>query len=341
MARTVSNPPNPWERWTLERFEPELARLTVLEQEARSALSRNESPDIPFRWSLNPYRGCQHACAYCYARPSHELLGFGAGTDFDRTIVVKTNLPELLARELARRSWRREPIAFSGVTDPYQPLEARYGLTRRCLELCLERATPVLVVTKGLLVRRDAELLARIQERAGARVFVSIPWTDPGLCRALEPGAPTPADRFETLRLLSAAGVPTGLALAPLVPRLNEAAVPELLARAREAGARQAFLVLLRLPAEVLPVFRVRLQEALPLRAASVLRALGEMRAGRLQESRFGARMRGSGPRFELVQALFRAQCRRLGLACSGEEELATLSALRAPAQGSLFDQAP
>ncbi len=339
MARPISNPPSPWEQRILERCEPApLARLEVIEERARSALARNESPDVPFRWSLNPYRGCQHACAYCYARPTHQVLGFGAGTDFDKRIVVKTNLPELLARELARPGWRGEPVTLSGVTDPYQPLEASYGLTRRALEVCLARSNPVAIVTKGTLVRRDVDLLARLARRAGARVFVSIPFADPEVARRLEPGAPCPADRFDTLRALADAGVPAGLALAPLVPHLNEAQIPELLERARAAGARFAFLTLLRLPAEVLEVFRERLEEAFPLRARSVFSALAEMRAGRLQESRFGERMRGRGARFQLAQDVFRLHCRRLGIEAAGDAGLRPLGGRANPRQQLLFE---
>ena len=176
MPRPVSNPPNPWERTSVEWLgPPPEARPEVYEEEARTILSRNDSPDIPFRFSLNPYRGCHHGCAYCYARPTHQYLGFGAGTDFDRKIVVKVNAPELLREELARSSRRHEPIAFSGNTDCYQPLEASYELTRRCLAVCLEFRTPVVVVTKAALVRRDVELLAKL-----ARVPRSVP-TGPSL----------------------------------------------------------------------------------------------------------------------------------------------------------------
>ncbi len=341
MARPISNPPNPWEsRWVEWLGPPEEARLTVLEERAKSALTRNESPDISFRWSVNPYRGCQHACAYCYARPTHQYIGLGAGTDFDKKIVVKTNVAELLARELARPAWRREPITFSGVTDPYQPLEACYELTRRSLEACLARSNPVAIVTKSALVRRDAELLARIAERAGARVFVSIPFADPATARKIEPGAPTPADRFATLRALSEAGVPTGLALAPLVPRLNDGDVPELLERARDAGARYAFTVLLRLPAEVLPVFRERLEQAFPERARAVFSALAEMRGGKLYDSAFHERMRGRGPRYQAVLDLFRLQCRRLGLLTAGDDDIEPArSTPGAGEQLGLFDE--
>src|SRR5262245_57169749 len=227
-ARRIENPPNRFAAAELEYLDGEDpgAHVELYEDSTRNILSHNDSPDIGFRWSVNPYRGCQHACAYCYARPTHQYLGLGAGTDFERRIVVKTNVAELLARELARPSWGGEPITFSGVTDPYQPLEARYGLTRRCLEVALARRNPVAIITKGALVRRDTELLAELARRADARVFLSIPFADAATARALEPGAPTPDERFAILGELSAAGVPTGLALAPLVPRVNDADVP-------------------------------------------------------------------------------------------------------------------
>ena len=339
MPRPVSNPPNPYERRRVELDEPELARLEVQEERAKSALTRNDSPDLSFRWTVNPYRGCQHACAYCYARPTHQYLGLGAGTDFDRRIVVKTNVAELLAGELARRSWRGERIVISGVTDAYQPLEARYRLTRACLEVCRDRRNPVSIVTKGVLVRRDADLLADISQRASASVFVSIPFATSELARAIEPGAPSPAERFETLRILSEAGVATGIMIAPLVPRLNDTQVPELLERARAAGARSAASMLLRLPAEVLDVFRERLTEALPERAPSVLSSLAEMRSGKLRESRFGERMRGHGPRFQLVEDLFRLHCRRLGLAGWEEERVPPARPVPASVQRSLFEE--
>ena len=315
--RRVENPPNPWASAHVEWLEePPPVALAVYEEEAKSILAENESPDLGFRWSVNPYRGCQHACAYCYARPTHQYLGFGAGTDFDSKIVVKRNAPELLRVELAaaRRTEKRTSLAFSGVTDCYQPLEASYELTRRCLEVCDEFRQPVVVITKGALVRRDVELLARMARRGGAKVSLSIPFADEDDARKLEPFASAPATRFETLRRLAEAGVPVGVALAPLIPGLNDFQVPEILARARAAGARSAFLVLLRLPAEVRAVFAERLRATFPERAAKVERALREMRGGALYRAEFGARMRGEGPRWEAVRQLFQLQCRRLGL---------------------------
>jgi DNA repair photolyase len=294
--------------------EPPRADLVVYEEEAKSVLSENESPDVGFRWSLNPYRGCQHACAYCYARPSHQYLGFGAGTDFDRRIVVKTNAPEVLERELARRSWRGDTIVFSGNTDCYQPLEASYELTRRCLEVCLARANPIGMITKGALVRRDIDLLARLAKKCGAHVTVSIPFLDDDVGRKLEPGAASPNKRFEALRALSEAGVETGIAIAPLIPGLNESDLPRLLERAKACGATSAFMVLLRLPAEVLPVFRERISEVLPERAQKIESAIRDMRGGRMNQSAFGLRRSGSGPRWDAVKQLFEMHLKRYGL---------------------------
>ncbi len=313
--RRVANPPNPWERTRVEWLgpAPELA-VEVSEEHPRSMLSRNDSPDIPFRYSVNAYRGCQHACAYCYARPTHERLGFGAGTDFDTRIVVKRDAPEVLRAEFAKRSWRREVVAISGNTDPYQPLEASYELTRGLLQACLDFRTPVAVITKAALVRRDLDLLTRLAEGPGAVVHVSIPFRDPDLARALEPGAPTPAKRFETMAALSEAGVPTGLSLSPLIPGLDEGAIPELVERAAAAGAGDVFATLLRLPGSVEAVFFERLTAALPGRAKAVRSALEELRAGQLQESRFGNRMAGLGPRWQALEDLLKISARRHGL---------------------------
>ena len=315
--RRVSNPPNPWRSDYVEWIDaPPLVALEVYEEEAKSIIAHNDSPDVGFEWSVNPYRGCQHACAYCYARPTHQFLGFGAGTDFDSRIVVKSNAPELLRRELGHRRWARgrRTIAFSGVTDCYQPLEASYQLTRRCLEICHEHGHPVAIITKSALVRREAELLACMARRGGAHVTVSIPFASEEDARKIEPLASSPATRFETIRRLAAAGVPVGVGIAPVIPGLTDSAIPEILQRARDAGARDAFMVLLRLPGEVLPVFEERLREAFPDRFKKVFGAIREMRGGRMNLAEFGERMRGRGARWETIDQLFDAQCRRLGL---------------------------
>jgi len=343
MIKLISNPPNPWESTYVEWIgEPPEAKLEVFEEEPRSILAENESPDVGFRWSLNPYRGCFHACSYCYARTSHEYLGFGAGTDFDRKIVVKVNAPQLLRRELSRRSWRWETIIFSGNTDCYQPLEAVYELTRRCLEVCAELRNPVAVITKGALVRRDAELLARMARETDVSVSLSIPIGDDEMSRAIEPGASLPSQRFETLRLLSEAGVPTGVGVAPVIPGLNDSQISSILERARAAGAGSAFLTLVRLAGQTLPVFRERLQQAYPQRASKIWSAIREVRGGKFNESQFHERMRGVGPRWDAIRNLFDLECRRLGfnqerVGENGEEER-DRRILRPGEQGHLFE---
>ena len=250
----------------------------------------------------------------CYARPSHQYLGFGAGTDFERKIVVKTNAPELLRKHFGRRSWKGDVIAFSGNTDCYQPLEAVYGLTRKCLEVCEEFGNPVGVITKGALIRRDVDLLVRLSKRTRVSVGFSIAFADDAMSRAIEPGTSPPSQRFETMKILSDAGIRTGIAVAPIIPGLNDSDVGELLERAKAAGAKSAFRLPVRLPAEVLPVFEERLAQAFPGRANKVWNAIEEMRGGKRNESAFGARMRGIGERWQATARLFDAQCRRLGL---------------------------
>jgi DNA repair photolyase len=313
--RPVDNPPNPWLSSHVEWLgEPPEQGLLVFEEDAKSIVSENDSPDLPFRWTLNPYRGCFHGCAYCYARPTHQYLGFGAGTDFERRLVVKRNAPALLRQHLLRASWQGEPIMFSGVTDCYQPLEADYRLTRQCLEICREFRQPVDIITKGALVARDADLLGDLARHDAACVFVSIPFADAADSRAIEPFVALPERRFAALRALADAGVPTGVSVSPLIPGLNDHQVPEILERARAAGARFAFHTLLRLPAEVEDVFTARLRAAFPQRAGKVLSLLSAMRGGNLGDARFHARMRGSGARWEVVVQLFSTIARRLGL---------------------------
>lgn len=336
MQRPVSNPPNPWLTRHVEWLdEPPQAELVVYEETAKSVLTENDSPDVGFRWSVNPYRGCQHACSYCYARPGHQYLGFGAGTDFDRRIVVKVNAPEALALELARRSWKRETVVFSGSTDCYQPLEASYELTRRCLEVCLARHTPIGIITKGALIRRDIDVLSKLATRCGAHVSITIPFNEDDVGRKMEPGAASPKKRFETMRALSDAGITTGIAIAPMIPGLNESDIPRLLERARDCGATSAFMTLLRLPAEVLPVFRERLVESFPDRAKKIESAILDMRAGRMNRSEFGSRMSGSGPRWDAVKRLFDIQRRRLGMSASELET--TRPSTPMETQGDLF----
>ena len=337
--RPVSNPPNPWQTVHAEYLgEPPEAELELYEEHARSIISENDSPDVGFRFSVNPYRGCFHSCGYCYARPTHQYLDWGAGTDFERKIVVKVNAPELLRRELSKPSWKGDTIVFSGVTDCYQPAEAVYGVTRKCLEICAEFRNPVGIVTKGALIRRDLDVLGVLAREAGATAYVSIPFADDAIARALEPNVGPPWQRFDTLAALSQAGVSTGVAIAPVIPGLSDSHIPKILARAHEAGARKAFITLLRLPAEVLPVFEDRLARAFPDRAAHVWSSIEQVRGGKRNESRFGARMEGRGPRWAAIETLFDVECRRLGF--NAEDDRPRTSRFRRPrpAQGSLFE---
>ncbi len=314
--RPVSNPPNPWDATTVDWLgEPPAALPHVYADATREILSRNDSPDIPFNFSVNPYRGCAHACAYCYARPTHEYLGFGAGTDFDTRIVAKLRAPELLRRAFERSSWTGEPIAFSGNTDAWQPLEASLRLTRGCLEVCAEYRNPVLVTTKAPLVERDVDLLAALAARGAASVSISLPFLDGHRARAIEPWAASPERRLETIRRLAAAGIPVGVSIAPVIPGLNDEEIPRILAAAREAGATRAHWLLLRLPGAVAAVFEERLREALPERAERVLHRIRETREGKLYDGRFGVRGRGEGEYARTIAGLFDAASSRLGFA--------------------------
>jgi DNA repair photolyase len=315
-VRPVSNPPNPWSTAEVDYLsDPPPARLEVFRDSTRQILSRNDSPDVGYVWSLNPYRGCAHACAYCYARPTHEYLGFGAGTDFDTRIVVKPRAAELLRAAFDRPSWRGETVAFSGATDPYQPLEASLRLTRACLEVCAEYRNPVSLVTKAPLVERDLDVLAEIGAHARVQVMVTLPFLDAERARKLEPWAASPGRRLRTLERLAAAGLVAGVMVAPVIPGLNDEEVPRVLAAASRAGARRAAWILLRLPGSSKAVFEERLRAAFPERAERILHRVRETRGGRLYDSRFEVRGRGEGPYAEALGRLFAAAAGRLGLA--------------------------
>ncbi len=312
---SVANPPGRFEsvHVSWEDGEAPPARLRLYDDATRAILSHNDSPDLGFSWSVNPYRGCSHACAYCYARAFHEYLGWGAGTDFETRILVKRDAPELLRQAFDRPSWRGELVAFCGVTDGWQPLEARLGLTRACLEVCAAYRNPVAIVTRSAVIERDVDLLVALHREASVAVTLSIPVAERALCRALEPGAPTPARRLQAVRTLAEAGVPVGVSVAPVIPGLTEAGVPELLERAREAGASWAWRSMVRLSPSVREVFAGRLRAVAPLRAEAVL-ARVERQADQLG---FGERMEGRGASWEAFDRLFELSCRRLGLRTS------------------------
>ncbi len=342
----IANPINRFHSTTIEYDGEEgvpPARLEVFEERAKTILSENDSPDVPMKWSLNPYRGCMHACAYCYARPSHQYLGFGAGTDFDRKIVAKINAPELLRDVFNKKRWVGESITFSGNTDCYQPLEGKYQLTRRCLELCLEYRNPVHVITKAALIRRDAELLGKLAREARCSATISIPYADDDMARTIEPYASSATARFETVRILVEAGVEMSVNVAPVIPGINDTQIPAILERANEAGATSVALMPVRLAMEVMPVFMERMEQAFPGRFSAMKSAIEQVRNGNLNESAFGKRMTGEGPRWDAIQSLFTAHARRLGLrawpsADSPADEPEPETTFRRPSrQGVLF----
>jgi len=321
--RVIANPPNPFDSQHREWLDqPERVKLEVYEDATREILSRNDSPDLPFRWSVNPYRGCFHACAYCYARPTHEYWGFGAGTDFESKIMIKPSAPDLLRRGLLKPSWQGELIVFSGNTDCYQPLEATHQLTRACLEVCAEFRNPVGVITKAALIQRDVDVLQRLHREAWVRVYFSIPFADDATARKVEPQAPSITRRFEAMRVLANAGIHTGVSIAPVIPGLNEDDIPNILVRAREAGAMTATFVLLRLSGNVEPVFLERMAAAFPDRIKKIVHRIKETRDGTLSESGFFKRHQGKGTYWEMIEQLFEVGRRRAGFPEKDEQPI-------------------
>jgi DNA repair photolyase len=319
-------PANPGPRFEQLAFEPDPAELTeedvqalqrtrFLRDASRSVISRNSSPDIPFDASLNPYRGCEHGCSYCYARPTHEYLGLSAGLDFERVILVKEDAPQLLERELRSPKWKPQTLMLSGVTDPYQPVERHLRITRGCLELLRAYRNPVSIITKNHLVTRDVDVLAELAALGAARVHLSITTLDEELRRLLEPRTATAARRLEALRVLAEAGVPVGVAIAPVIPGLNDHEIPRIIEAAAAAGASSAFMIPLRLPGAVEELFSDWLAAHYPDRKDKVLGRVRQIRGGQLNESAFGTRMRGQGEYAAQLRALFQVTARRHGLA--------------------------
>lgn len=280
----------------------------------RSILSRNQSPDVGFEVSLNPYRGCEHGCSYCFARPTHEYLGWSAGLDFESRILVKENAPDLLRRELGSKRWKPQTLVMSGVTDCYQPIERRLRITRGCLEVLAEFFNPVAIITKNHLVTRDIDLLAPLARRDAAMVNVSITTLDPSLAKVLEPRASPPTRRLAAVEELSRAGIPVRVMLAPMVPGLNDHEIPALLAAAAKAGARGAAFVPIRLPLAVAPIFEQWLEEHFPGQKAKILERIRDMRGGKLNDSRFGSRMRGEGVYADALRRMYHVALRKAGL---------------------------
>jgi DNA repair photolyase len=287
-------------------------RVTL--EHARSILTRNDSPDLPFSVSINPYRGCEHGCIYCYARPSHAYLDLSPGLDFETRIFAKVNAAELLRQELARPGYRCESISIGANTDPYQPAEREYRITRSILEVLASCDHPAAIITKNALVLRDLDLLAPMAANNLAQVFVSVTTLDHGIARRLEPRASSPTRRLEAIRALSQAGVPTGVMVAPIIPFLTDDGLERILEAAAAAGARSAGYVLLRLPYEIKELFKDWLQNHYPLKAEHVMSRIRQMRDGRENDPGFGSRLRGQGLLAELLAQRFEKACRRLGM---------------------------
>src|SRR4249919_3145620 len=294
----------------------ELEALTTEVQEvpARRIIARNTSPDIGFDRSINPYRGCEHGCIYCFARPTHAYLGLSPGLDFETKILFKPDAAKLLTAELASPKYRPDVIAMGTNTDPYQPVERELKVTRQILGVLSEFNNPVGIVTKGQLITRDIDILGDMAKRNLAEVFVSITTLDKDLARAMEPRASAPHRRLEAIRALSAAGIPTGVMTAPMIPGLNDHEMESILEAAKEAGATRAGFTLLRLPLEIKELFEEWLRQHRPDRAEKVLSLVRQMRGGALYQSGFGVRMRGEGPLADLLRARFTAAVKRLEL---------------------------
>jgi len=303
-------------------------RTQLIPDRTRTILSQNNSPDVGFEVSLNPYRGCEHGCIYCYARPTHEYLGYSAGLDFETKILVKERAPELLRQTLAAPGWTPKVVSISGVTDPYQPVERKLGLTRRCLEVFAEFRNPLFIVTKNALVTRDLDYLTVLAEHDAAAVFVSVTTLDYDLAGVMEPRTSRPGRRLEAIKTLAQCGIPVGVFMAPVIPGLTDHEIPAVLEKAREAGARFAGYVPIRLPYGLKELFENWLETHFPARKEKVLSRIREVRGGRLNDSSFSTRMRGEGVMADSLRALFQVTKKRLGfeklpeLSCSAFQRL-------------------
>lgn len=349
----AANPPNRFERLSIE-LEPDAlldddgqplpVHTQFFRDATQSIIAWNDSPDIPFDAGVSPYRGCEHGCAYCFARPTHEYLGFSAGLDFESRIMVKERAPELLREAFSKKSWKPQTVAMSGVTDVYQPIERRLGLTRACLAVFAEFRNPVAIITKNHLVTRDIDLLRELAKYHAVSVCLSITTLDGELAKVLEPRASPPRRRLAAVEELSAAGVPVRVLTAPIIPGLNDHEIPALLDAAARAGAIGAGYTILRLPWAVAPLFEAWLERHAPGHKDKVLGRIRELRGGRLYNAEFGKRQRGEGPLAEQISSLFEVARRKAGFGTHGPganvmtAELSAASFRVPTAQLSLFE---
>ena len=338
----AGNPPGRFEKLERDREDDDGVeshpQTVITLKQARSIIARNDSPDLPFAQSINPYQGCEHGCIYCYARPSHAYLGLSPGLDFETRIFAKENAAELLRGELSRPGYRCELISLGANTDPYQPIERKQRITRGILEVLWEFRHPVAIVSKGSLIERDLDLLEPMAAEGLVQVFISIGTLDGEIARTLEPRAAAPYRRVETLRRLAARGVPCGVLVAPVVPFLNDKDMEAVLAAAAGAGAATAGYTLLRLPWEVKDLFKSWLELHYPLKAAHIMARVRDMRGGRENDPEFGSRMKGEGTFADLLRNRFDVACKRLGLNAHQRHRLdASRFRQPAPRQRSLF----
>ncbi|MDP8901533.1 MAG: PA0069 family radical SAM protein [Actinomycetota bacterium] len=340
----AANPKNRFEKIGVEPDPPEVGdelrpETVYLRDHSRSIVATNSSPDIGFDASINPYRGCSHGCAYCYSRPTHEYLGLSAGLDFESKVLVKEDAPGLLRKQLSSSRWEPKVLSMSGVTDPYQPVERRLGITRGCLEVLAGFRNPVVVVTKNHLVTRDIDVLSELAKYGAAAVAVSLTTLDDDLRRVMEPRTSRPVRRLAAIRKLSEADIPVGVMTAPVIPGLNDHELPNLISAAAEVGATFAGYVPVRLPGAVAPLFEDWLGRHFPDRKEKVLGRVRSMRGGRLNDPAFGSRMKGGGVYAEHVSRLFGVSCRRAGIERGRFPELSTAAFRRdGGAQPALFD---
>ena len=335
------SPANRFEKLHVDVNEVDLVDVDLSEDErpargtqffrdaTRTIISRNNSPDVGFETSLNPYRGCEHGCIYCYARPTHEYLGFSAGLDFESKIMVKTDAPALLEAELSSPRWKPQVLVMSGVTDPYQPAERRLKITRGCLEVLAKFRNPVAIITKNRLVTRDVDLLGELALQDAAAVNISVTSLDPSLQRVLEPRTSSPAARLETIAALHAAGIPVGVMVAPIIPGLTDQEIPKIVEACANAGARFAGYTIVRLPWAVAPLFEKWLDEHFPDRKAKILGRIRDIRGGaKLNDARWGSRIKGEGIFSEQIASMFEISCRRAGF---GERRRLSTTSFRRP----------
>jgi DNA repair photolyase len=329
---SAGNPVNRFDSMNIECEPDEFGEVIVkpetifYKDHSNSVMSKNDSPDIPFTYSVNPYRGCEHGCIYCYARPTHEYLGFSAGLDFETRIMVKSDAPELLVRELTRPGWVPQSVCMSGNTDCYQPIERRLEITRKCLAILREFRNPVTIITKNHLVTRDIDILREMAADNLVRVSISITSLNSDLTAILEPRTSRPGKRLDAIRQLSDAGIPAGVMTAPIIPALNDHELPKLLKAARDAGAVWAGFTIVRLPLAVRPLFIDWLNRHMPDRKDKILNRIRDLRGGKLNRSEFGKRMKGEGNYAAQIESMFRIHSQKSGL-----------NTARAPVETSLF----